>query len=79
MNKKEFETIAAVIRGRKEIGTHLHNFGWTRREVEVAEATIDDLQLSMAAKLRATYPKTFHYDKFMQACELESEEQDYGS
>ena len=71
MNQKEFETIAAVIRDRKENGAHLHHFGWTRREVEAAAATIYDLQLFMAAKLRATYPKTFHYDKFMEACEVE--------
>lgn len=75
MNKKEFETIAAVIRDRKENGAHLHHFGWTWREMEAAKATIDDLQVFMAEKLRATYPKTFHYDKFMQACEIESEEQ----
>lgn len=71
MNQKEFETIAAVIRDRKENAQHLGVFGWTQSEVEAGAAALEDLQVFMAAKLAATYPKTFHSDKFMQACEVE--------
>lgn len=71
MNKREFDTIAGVIRDRKHNVQYLGELGWSKREREIAQATLEDLQLFMEMELQATYPKTFHRDKFMQACKLD--------
>lgn len=71
MNKKEFDTIAEVIRGRRINAQHLGVFGWSQSEVEAGAAVLEDLQVFMATKLQTTYPKTFDAKKFHDACEVE--------
>lgn len=73
MNQKEYNLIADVIRGRKENAIWSLHFDYSQSDIDHALATIADLQDMMAYELAHTY-SNFDRDKFIKACEPESEQ-----
>ena len=74
MTKIDYELIASVINGRKVNDANLGALGYSKRELMLAQALIDDLAIFMSSSLADKNPK-FDRDRFLAGCGINNDKE----